>query len=234
MTQIKTDETAAADPCAAAREALRIAQAAYRKAAAKHGKLMEVADAAEKRLATTINDLREYEHLEDDVALASCKLLIKGGGGGELQLPETSLKQIAARDALSNDRKILEQGLVSLHATVRDSYAHKKTAYTALDDAGAAILRAESDVIALRCASLLEELRAFGSRLKALQNAGGFPREKPDFYIGMRPCTSGYANQVMAQIETPPRLEGNGAATKRLVEWHEALLGDANTTPKEE
>ena len=85
-------------------------------------------------------------------------------------------------------------------------------------------------MIALQAAKLLEELRVLGLRLKAYQNAGDFPREKAPFYIGGRPCTSGYANQILAAIVSPPRIDdvGLGAATKRLVEWHVKLLTDAN------
>ena len=114
----KIEKAVAADPAEAARASLRLAQADYRRASAKHGKLMEVAAAAEKRLASTVNDLRDRGHVEQDVALASCQALIKAGDG-PLELPKATLKQIAEKARLESDRGILEKGLTSLGEQIR-------------------------------------------------------------------------------------------------------------------
>ena len=96
-----------------------------------------------------------YKHADDDAALASAKLLLKGG---ELRLPEAITKVLAARDALRGEVKILEDGLGALREQLKDAYSNKKTTYTALDYAAAAVLRADSDKLAQRLATILEEV----------------------------------------------------------------------------
>jgi hypothetical protein len=150
--------------------------------------------------------------------------------GGDLKLPEAVTKNLAERDALKGEVQILEDGLSALRDQVKDAYAAKRAAYAALDDAAAAILRAESDTLATRLASILEEARVIAQKLRAHQSAGAYPRDKQDVYVGARPCISDFGNQILAQVASPLRLDdvGNGARTKALVDWHTALIKDAS------
>ncbi len=140
-----------------ARETLKIAQDNYRRANVKYTKIASTIEAAEKRHATAVNDLAGYKHADDDAALASAKLLLKGG---ELRLPEATTKVLAARDALRGEVKILEDGLGALREQLKDAYSNKKTTYTALDNAAAAVLRTDSDKLAQCCAPTATNLRS--------------------------------------------------------------------------
>jgi hypothetical protein len=212
-----------ARPADAARAALAIAQGNYRRATIKHQKIDATIEAAEKRLATATNDLEGYKNLDADVGTASAKLLLKGG---DLKLGAAIAKQIADRDALRNEIKILQDGLGALGEQIKEVYAHKRTCYIALDDAAAAILRADSDTLATRLATILEEARVIAQRLRAYQSAGVFPREQQDIHIGARPCISAFGNQMLATVASPLHLDsvGEGSRTKTLVEWHTKLI----------
>lgn len=217
-------EKAAAD---AARAALAIAQDNYRRSCAKHARISATIEAAEKRLATAQNDLEGYKNADADRATASAKLLLKGG---DLKLPEAIAKNLAERDALKGEIQILEDGLGSLREQCKTAYADKKTCYGALDDAAAAILRADSDTLATRLATILEEARVIAQRLRAFQTAGAVPRDKQNVYIGARPCISAFGNQMLSTVASPLRLDdvGSGAPTRALVDWHSALIKDAS------
>jgi hypothetical protein len=220
------------EPVEATRAALKIAQDNYRRARAKHEKIEATIEGAEARLATRINDFAGYKNLDEDVAMASAKLLLKGG---DLRLPEAIAKQQADRAALESERHILEDGLRSLSEQLKDTYAAKRTAYTALDAAAAAILRDDSDALAQRLATILEEARTIAQRLRAYQAAGSAPRTGQDIFVGARQCISDFANQVLAQVASPLRLDdvGSGARTKALVDWHMRLIASATALPEE-
>ena len=170
-----------------------------------------------------------YKHADDDAALASAKLLLKGG---ELRLPEAITKVLAARDALRGEVKILEDGLGALREQLKDAYSNKKTTYTALDYAAAAVLRADSDKLAQRLATILEEGRTIAQRLRAYQVAGVAPRTGQDVFVGARQCISDFGNQMLSQVANPLRFDdvGGGARTKALVDFHVALIKDAGAT----
>jgi len=216
-----------------AREALKIAQSNYKRACVKHEKIAATIEAAEGRLATRQNDLAGYKHADDDAALASARLLLKGG---ELKLPEAVTKNLADRDAMKGENRILEDGLRSLNEQVKTTYAAKRADYTALDDAAASILRADSDKLAQRVARILEEARTIAQRLRAYQVAGVAPRTGQDVFVGARQTISDFGNQMLAQVASPLRLDdiGGGARIKALVEFHQALIKDASAALPEE
>jgi hypothetical protein len=223
---VQTPIAAEADPVATARAALAIAQADYRKASVKYEKIDVIIEASEKRLATRQNDLQGYKHLDEDMRTASAKLLLKGG---DLKLSEAINKNLAARDALISEAKILTDGLASLREQLATAYSDKKATYAALDDAAAAILRADTDTLATRLATILEEARTIGQQLRAYQSASTYPREKQDVHIGVRPCISDFGNQMLATVASPLSIDhvGEGARTRALVDFHTALIKDA-------
>jgi len=149
--------------------------------------------------------------------------------GGDLKLPEAIAKNLAERDALKGEIQILTDGLGSLREQVKDAYADKRACYAALDDAAAAVLRADSDTLATRLATILEEARVIGQRLRSYQSAGNYPRDKQDVFVAARPCISAFGNQMLLTVASPLRLDdvGSGARTRALVEWHSSLLKDA-------
>jgi predicted nucleic acid-binding Zn-ribbon protein len=219
------------EPVEAARAALKIAQDNYRRARAKYEKLDATIEASEKRLATAQNDLAGYANTDADKASAAARLLLKGA---ELKLPEAVTKNLAERDALKGEVQILIDGIGALKEQLKTAYADKKRLYTELDAAAAAILRSESDKLATRLATILKEARTIAQRLRAYQVAGSAPRTGQDVFVGARQCISDFGNQMLAQVASPLQFDdmGSGARTRALVEWHLALLQDANAEEK--
>jgi len=214
-------------PADTTRETLKIAQSNYKRACVKFDKLDATIETAEKRLATAQNDLAGYANTDADKASAAARLLLKGA---ELKLPEAVTKNIADRDALKGEVQILIDGIGALKEQLKTAFADIKRLYTELDDAAAAILRADSDKLATRLATILEEARTIAQRLRAYQVAGSAPRTGQDVFVGARQCISDFANQMLATIASPLRLDdvGSGSRTRALVDWHSALLRDAN------
>jgi len=151
----------ATDPVAAARVALKNAQAAYDKASARYDKLNATIDATEDRLAKGQTSLAGYDdRLDAEGASASAKLILQGA---ELKIPEPLARKLADRDNLRGEIKILSDGLGSLKESLKQAYSDKRATYTALDDAAAAVLRAAGDTEAARLATILEEARTLGT-----------------------------------------------------------------------
>jgi hypothetical protein len=228
MNDIARNVAAEIDPAmdAARNTNLKIAQDNYRRANAKYQKIDATIEEGEKRLASRQNDLTGYKNVNADRATASAKLLLKGG---DLKLPEKIAKNVAERDALVAEIQIVEEGLGALREQLKDAYANKRTCYFALDDAAAEILRADSDKLATRLATILEEARTIGQRLRAHQSSGVFPRTEQDVFVSARLCISGFGNQMLAMLASPLSLDrvGEGARTKHLVDYHVALIKDA-------
>jgi len=213
------------DAAETVRDALRIAQSNYKRATVKHSKIDETIETAEARLATRQNDLEGYKHADDDAALAASKILLKGG---DLKLPEKTTKVLADRDALKDEIRLLETGLVSLNEQLKEAYARKREAYEALDAAGSEVIREEASLpLSSRLATIREEGRQIVSKLRALESAS-ITRTKPgEFYISHRDFLGQLGTQLLAQ--EPQRLDVNSVALARLIEqWHTSLLSNVN------
>ena len=229
---IHTIADAKLDAIEGARAALKAARQQYDRACAKYEKIDSTIEASEQRLATATNDLAGFKHADEDASQAAARLLLKGA---ELKLPQAVAKNLAERDALKGEVQILADGIGALKEQLTAAYADKKRSYIELDNAAAAILRAEGDKLATRLATILEEARVIAQKLRAYQVAGVAPREGQDVYVGARPCISDFGNQMLAQIASPLHLDdvGSGARTKALVEWHTRLLKDTKAELKE-
>lgn len=217
------------EPVSTTREKLRAAQADYRKASARWDKIDATISNSEKLLSTRTIDLDGYKNLDQDVQMASAKLLLKGTGA--LKLSEAIAKQISDRDAIKGDIKILEGGLVSLREQLKQAYSAKRDTWFALIEEASEIVRAQGSLpLSNRLAALKEEQRQIVKNLRAFESASITHPQHETFYIARKDFLGQLGAQLIFQ---EPGHDLNVALATSVTAWFENLLRDPDAMMKE-